>query len=204
MKKDKKEDLRVIKTKMLIRKSFIDLSKKISYQKISVKDLCDTAMINRNTFYLHYENKDDLVKEIINETISKYKNNFIPLITNFFISIKLKDSIGFTDNVKDILEIINEDIDLYKIILSDDYLTGYFNSVAQVYEKAIMEYLNIHTNKAKLIFKYMISGCGGVLNDWILKNTLPIDEVAKIISKLALENIYYFTEENHVIHLENA
>lgn len=204
MKNDKKEDLRVIKTKMLIRKSFIDLSKKINYQKITVKDLCDKAMINRNTFYLHYENKDDLVKEIINETISKYKNIFIPLITKFFISIKLKDSNEFTENVKGLLEIVSEDIDLYKIILSDDYLTGYFNSVAQIYEKSLMEYLNIHTNKAKLIFKYMLGGCGGVLNDWILKNTLPIDEVAKIISKLAFENIQYFTEENHVTHLENA
>ena len=55
MKNAKKEDLRVIKTKKLIRKSFVELSKKINYQKISVKDLCDNAMINRNTFYLHYQ-----------------------------------------------------------------------------------------------------------------------------------------------------
>ena len=204
MKNAKKEDLRVIKTKKLIRKSFIELSKKINYQKISVKDLCDNAMINRNTFYLHYENKDDLVKEIINETIDKYKSYFMPLITKFFISIKLKDVEDFTNNVKGILTIVDEDIDLYKIILSDDYLTGYFTSVAQIYEKSIMEFLNITTNKAKLIFKYMISGCGGILTEWILKNTLPIDEIAKILAKLAFENINYFTEENKVIQLENA
>ena len=161
-------------------------------------------MINRNTFYLHYENKDDLVKEIINETIDKYKSYFMPLITKFFISIKLKDVNEFTNNVKGILEIVGEDIDLYKIILSDDYLTGYFTSVAQVYEKSIMEFLNIHTNKAKLIFKYMMSGCGGILTEWILKHSLPIDEIAKILAKLAFENINYFTEENRVVQLENA
>ena len=204
MKNAKKEDLRVIKTKKLIRKSFMELSKKINYQKISIKDLCDNAMINRNTFYLHYENKDDLVKEIINETIDKYKNYFMPLITKIFISIKFKDIDDFTTNVKGILEIVDEDIDLYKIILSDDYLTGYFTSVAKVYEKSIMDFLNIHTNKAKLIFKYMMSGCSGILTEWIMKNILPIDETAKILAKLAFENINYFTEENRVTQLENS
>ena len=113
MQNNKKEDLRIIKTKKIIRKSFVELSKKISYQKISIKDLCDNALINRNTFYLHYENKDDLVKEIINEMIEKYKSYFMPLITKFFVNIKFKDVNGFTENVKGILEIINEDIEIY-------------------------------------------------------------------------------------------
>jgi hypothetical protein len=44
----------------------------------------------------------------------------------------------------------------------------------------------------------MMSGCAGILTDWMIRHTLPIDETAKIIAKLALENIYYFTEENHI------
>ena len=204
MKNSKKEDLRVIKTKKLIKKSFVELSKNISYQKISIKDLCDKAMINRNTFYLHYTNKDDLVKEIVSETIDKYKINFMPLIAKFFVNIRSKDVDGFTQNIKEILAIINEDIDFYKIVLSDDYLTGYFSSIVHAYEKIIMDFLNVRTVKAKLIFRYMMSGCSGILTDWILKDTLPTDETAKIIAKLALENIYYFTEENRVVQLENA
>lgn len=201
---NKKDDLRVIKTKKLIRNSFIELSKKISYQKISIKDLCDKAMINRNTFYLHYQNKDDLVKEIVSETIDRYKVNFIPLIAQIFINVRSKNVEGFTNNVKEILTIISEDIELYKIVLSDDYLTGYFGGIVNTYEKIIMDYLNMSTAKAKLIFRYMISGCSGVLTEWILKNTLPTDETAKIIAKLALENIYYFTEENRVTQLETT
>ena len=128
----------------------------------------------------------------------------MPLLTKFFISIKSKNVDNFTQNVKEILAIIDDDIELYKIVLSDDYLTGYFNSIMQTYEKITMDYLNVRTIKAKLIFKYMVSGCGGVLTDWILKDTLPTDETAKIIAKLALENIYYFTEENRIVQLENA
>ena len=196
MNNTKKEDLRVKKTKMLIKNSFIELAKKIEYQKISIKDLCEKAMINRNTFYLHYQNKDDLVKEMINDTIEKYKSIFMPLIAHFFIDINNKDLEGFSSHIKALLAYLYDDSDLYQIILTDDYLTGYFRSVEQVYEKNIVSYLNIKTQKSKLIFRYMMSGCAGVLRELLVKNNLSIDEASAVIAKLALENVYYFNEEN--------
>lgn len=196
---DKKEDLRVIKTKNLIYKSFIELAKKYGYQKITVKNLCDKAMINRNTFYLHFQNKDDLVREMINITINKYKDSFMPLIAKFFFNISTRDLVNFSKNIESLLNLLYEDIELYRIILTDDYLTGYFRSVEQSYEKNIMGFLNIKTNKAKLIFRYMMSGCAGILTDWMVKNTLPTAETAQIIAKLVLENILYFNEENKIL-----
>ena len=192
----KKEDLRVKKTKKLIKTSFIELAKQMEYQKISVKDLCDKAIINRNTFYLHYQNKDDLVKEMINDTIDKYKGVIVPLIARFFIDINNKDFDSFSSNIKSLLTYLYDDVELYRIILSDDYLTGYFRSVEQVYEKNIISFLNIKSAKAKLIFRYMMSGCAGVLRDLLVKNSLSIEDASNVIAKLALENIYYFTEEN--------
>ena len=107
-----------------------------------------------------------------------------------------KDLDNFAKNIESLLNIIYEDIVLYRIILSDDYLMGYFRSVEQTYEKNISSFLNIKSNKAKQIFRYMMSGFGGILTDWMIRHTLPVDETAKIIAKLALENIYYLTEEN--------
>lgn len=196
MQNNKKEDLRVKKTKKLIKTSFIELAKQMEYQKISVKDLCDKAIINRNTFYLHYQNKDDLVKEMINDTIDKYKGVIMPLIAHFFIDINNKDLNSFSSNIKSLLTYLYDDVELYRIILSDDYLTGYFRSVEQVYEKNIISFLNIKSAKAKLIFRYMMSGCAGVLRDLLVKNSLSIEDASNVIAKLALENIYYFTEEN--------
>ena len=193
---NKKEDLRVIKTKNLIYNSFIELAKKYGYQKITIKDLCDKAMINRNTFYLHYQNKDDLVREMINSTINKYKDSFLPLTAQFYFNVSTKDLDSFSKNIETLLHLLYEDIDLYRIILNDDFLTGYFRSVEQSYEKNIIGFLNIRTDKAKLIFRYTMSGCAGILTDWMVKNTLPIPETAMVIAKLVLENIRYFNEEN--------
>ena len=200
MKNIEKEDLRVKKTKLLIRNAFISLAKEQSYQKISVKDLCDKAMINRNTFYLHYENKDDLVKELINETINKYKDSFLPLVANFFINIKLKDIDGFAANIASILAILYDDIELYRIILSDDYLVGYFRTVEGSYEKNIISFLNIRSPRSRLVFRYIMSGCAGILTDWIVKHTLSIEETSELIAKLVIENLYFFNEENRKIN----
>ena len=46
----KKEDLRVIKTKISIKESFIELVKKKGFNKVSVTDIVQKANINRNTF----------------------------------------------------------------------------------------------------------------------------------------------------------
>ncbi len=48
-------DKRIIKTRTSIKKAFIELVEKQSISKISVSDLAAKAMVNRSTFYLHYE-----------------------------------------------------------------------------------------------------------------------------------------------------
>ena len=72
----KKEDLRVIKTKTSIKDSFIDLVKEKGYNKVSVTDIVKKANINRNTFYLHYEDKEDLIKTLISDATVKMDSFF--------------------------------------------------------------------------------------------------------------------------------
>ena len=64
-------DLRVQKTLKSIKESFYQLRKKKSIEKISVKELSEKAMINKATFYLHYESVYDLSEKLENELISE-------------------------------------------------------------------------------------------------------------------------------------
>ena len=50
-----KEDLRVQRTKKILKETFKTMLINLSYEKITVKDLCEKSMINRRTFYLHYD-----------------------------------------------------------------------------------------------------------------------------------------------------
>lgn len=49
----------------------ITLLLKESFSKITIKELATTALINRNTFYLHYKDKYDLVSQMIQMMISQ-------------------------------------------------------------------------------------------------------------------------------------
>ena len=65
----KENDQRVRITKLLIKKTFTELLTKKPIQKISVKELCEKAGINRGTFYSHYEDIYDLLEKIENEIL---------------------------------------------------------------------------------------------------------------------------------------
>lgn len=48
-------DKRIEKTKRLIKNAFMELRSKKALEKITVKELCELAYINKSTFYSHYE-----------------------------------------------------------------------------------------------------------------------------------------------------
>ena len=59
--------------------ALINLLDKKDFEDITVKEICQTASVNRSTFYLHYENTYDLLKETIEnlykDFFSRYDSN---------------------------------------------------------------------------------------------------------------------------------
>lgn len=77
MDKTKQDDLRVRKTKEAIRRAFENMICEMDYEQITVKELTDRAMINRKTFYLHYETLDDLLSELQQEIVESFTSQNI-------------------------------------------------------------------------------------------------------------------------------
>ena len=57
-------DIRVIKSKKAINDAFLLLRAKKELKKITVKELCEKAMVNKSTFYSHYNDIFDLEDKI--------------------------------------------------------------------------------------------------------------------------------------------
>lgn len=62
----KKEDLRVQKTKKNIKETFLTLLEEKTLDKIHVQEILDIAQINRATFYKYYLDKYDLAEQLSN------------------------------------------------------------------------------------------------------------------------------------------
>ena len=70
-------DERVIKTKKLIKTALSELIQEKGFDHVSITDLTQRANINRGTFYLHYQDKYDLLEKFENEVLDLV-NLFVP------------------------------------------------------------------------------------------------------------------------------
>ena len=74
------EDIRVKKTVSSIRESFMDLIAEQDYEKITVKAVCDKAMINKKTFYVYFTSLEDLLADVMDSFSSPYSEQVKGLV----------------------------------------------------------------------------------------------------------------------------
>jgi len=68
---NEQKDRRIIRSKKLIKSAFIELINEKGFETLTVRDITNKADINRGTFYLHYEDKYDLLEQLENEIIDE-------------------------------------------------------------------------------------------------------------------------------------
>ena len=129
---NKKDDLRVIKTRKLIYQTLLELMKEKTFEEIKVSDICSRAMINRSTFYAHYEDKYELLvdflsnlkEEFVHELSESCKENlsireyYIRLISLFLDHIDSKRDVYNSVMINNrssimmdiLLSVVNDDI----------------------------------------------------------------------------------------------
>ena len=69
-------DLRMVKTRRQIKEAFLTLRERLMPEHIKVKDICEVAMINKATFYNHYNDSAELSNEIDDSTVDKVMSDF--------------------------------------------------------------------------------------------------------------------------------
>lgn len=101
-----KQDLRIVKTRKNLYESLLYLLKEKTFEQIKVSDICEKAMINRSTFYAHYNDKYELFADLIdtlkislsselskNNEISNSKKYYLEMIRIFLDHIEQKRDI---------------------------------------------------------------------------------------------------------------
>ena len=126
---EKKEDLRVRKTKRNTKHALAQLLQTKPLNKITVTEIAKTAEINKGTFYLHYTDIDDLYNEFIHDMISNIISQ-IDFLSDFFY-----DPENF---VRKMLNQRKEDTGQHKFLFE---LTRQNRSVPRIFAKTFREHL---------------------------------------------------------------
>jgi AcrR family transcriptional regulator len=75
---DTHEDLRVRRTRMMIENAFLELVSEGGFGSMTIQEIADRAMINRATFYRHFEDKYALFEYAMHNLFSRMLESKLP------------------------------------------------------------------------------------------------------------------------------
>lgn len=188
--KSEKTDRRVRYTKMVIKQGFVNLLKEKPINKITVKEICEIADINRATFYTHYLDCYDLLQQIETELMDSV-NHYL-------------NSYSFNDNESEslqvtckIFEYISENSELCSVFLSEHVNSDFQKDVMMILQKQfVSEWTTKKTIKkidAEYIYSFVTIGSIGLIQMW-LKDGMKKSarEMAELLMKLTNQGFSAF------------
>lgn len=186
----KKVDRRVTRTKLDLTNSFLQLIKEKGYSKVSVTDIVNKSNYNRATFYAHYDNKEDLTKEIIDKMSMELEKEFLRNIT----PSKLLEMVHLPPSSVHVFEYIHENAEFFDLLKYTDSIPKLREEIIETIKK-FQEKIELtgaegsHVNEPHFI-TYRTYGTFGIISEWIKNNyvTSP-EEIAK--QALGILNTHY-------------
>lgn len=191
---NRKDDLRKIKTRMALDRAFTSLIKEKSFDDISVKDITERAMINRGTFYMHFQDKYELLNAYETELLSGLSKN---LMENIDEHQKLTRKMA-----KDIAIKTFEYVD----INSERIIALFNNPGVKGFEQKIQEYMSayyrdkvsqiLNPEKVKVDIDYLIAYITGahisLMKRWLENQRRESwEELAQILEIISVKGPFY-------------
>ena len=172
-------DARVRYTKMVIKQQFAAILTTTLLNKVTVKEICERAEINRATFYRYYADPYDLLEKMEQE-----------FLEDMFKKLEESVSIGAKKVLILIMEKMKENISLYQTLFSDN---GDRRFIEKLFTLCYKEHaVNLHEQfhdlpfqKQEFLFYFIAQGCSGILTQWLTNGMeTPIEEVADFAERL--------------------
>lgn len=170
--KKRKDDIRTKYTCRLIKDIFLELLENISYEKLNISMICKKAEIARATFYLHYNNLNQVLLEVLDEALELSNN----------ISYE-----NLNDTNKEPLcqRPINPK---YQVLFNDFSLSNYIASKLYNYAKEdnikkIMKEYNLPEYEAEKLFLFIFYGSFSINKSLKWQKNEEWDKIQNLISK---------------------
>ena len=183
-----KTDLRVIKSRSAIENAFINLVEIKGFADITITEIAEKAMVNRNTIYLNYGSKEDILEAIVRSSVEKY---FGRLTKEYFVNMGLNRR-KIEAMYRNLFKVVDDNIELYRILLTDNASSGYLQPEFSKLRKILEEIIKPSAeNKIKVSF--LINGAIGVLRNYITLATGTAEENIKILSELTYSTVRHLS-----------
>ena len=172
------KDRRVLKTKDALKKALLRLVCFKEPGSISIKELTETAAINRATFYDHYADIYELYDDVEQDAIDKIRDALLEK--------------EFTDRAsiyRAVIDVVQSSPDTFMVLMRDGSSGSFEEAMAQIFEMSYLQNelteneLESFSQDRRFLLAYHTQGCIGMLKKWIKEGCrYPQDDlIAKMI-----------------------
>lgn len=178
-----KENRKTRYTRMVLQDSLIELMKEKRISKITIKELCDKADINRSTFYAHYTDQYDLLRKIEDDVLLWLKEAIITVMEK-------TDKSGTIEVLEKICQYLVENSRHLQVLMSEqgdiDFQKELFTLIYQQCGVSSSTFMKNGFGMSEDSFIFVVNGSVGLIRHW-LKNgfTKSAKEMAEVIYDMA-------------------
>lgn len=156
-------DRRIEKTEKAFINALFHFLKEKELNKITVKELCEYADMNRGTFYLHYYDIYDLMDKAEQKMIDMMFDD-IPEI-----------SVSLPGNILSTFEYIKNHKDEYKVLMTSHNVNGFINKlskkiIASSKQKILETLIGVDEKIIENVTFFYVGGAVALLYGWVVEN----------------------------------
>lgn len=166
------------KTREEIQRAFMVLVSERGFDRVSVKDICLRADINRNTFYLHYTDKDDLAHAILDRLIAAQAREVMEEASHISRSAPEK----IEQIVRSMMQMLDEEREFYRIFLTDEGLARHVRPLRQLAYSMVIG--SATRAISPIAADFVVGGVVEVFSTFLAKGGENIDATASKLSRL--------------------
>ena len=186
-----KNESKYFNTATRMDEALITLLEKKDFEYITIKEICDVAGVNRSTFYLHYENTSDLLKEttryIIDKHLEYYKVDK-ERISLQFETCKREELLFITDEyLMPYLTFIKDNQRLFKVSIKQFHSMHMDEVYGRMFEhifSPILARFGVPETEHSYVMKFYLNGVFAIIMEWLNKNC---SDDMKMIIKIIID-----------------
>ncbi|MFG6117653.1 TetR/AcrR family transcriptional regulator [Thalassobacillus sp. B23F22_16] len=181
------KDKRVRRTKKALQNSLLTLMEEKDFHDITITDIVTTADYNRGTFYKHYQYKEDLLDEIIENVLAGLRESYQESDNDKETSLS-SSAIKIFDHVE-------QNAKFYQIVIRSNALPGFQDKFIQALkELASEDLISLQPTPEvdpDLHASYQVYAIFGLIIEWVhtgLKHS-PSDLAEQLLAILKAEPV---------------
>ena len=169
-----KAESKYFNTAIRFNKALLSLLEKKPFEYITIREICETAEVNRSTFYLHYENTSDLLKETTTYVLDNFASYF-PIdaesVVAQFANCDLQDLMFINEKyLYPYLSFIKDNQQVFSAVLSQPstfdskiIFQRLFNNIF----KPILDRFHYPRDKQNYVMMFYLNGITAIIAEWL-------------------------------------